>query len=630
MDDSFSCSVRLTQDDWRAYQKECARRVRRLVMRRWIAVLLQVAAVVVATTAFFDLVNVPLQLLSVLAGAVLGLVAVLLYLRVWVAASAPARDGLFYREFRYTLDAEGIRVVRPGIEAITQWPAVRKATSSGEHLYLWIDRLQAHVIPWRELPGATSPAELEAAVERWRGQSMTVAASASAVADPPPAVATEPGGRSWFSGLPRLLALRSAAGLTEAPVRLVWLLGGLALVAWAGVDRLRAGPDALFSAYGAPDIAWYVLMLITVAAALSWYSRPRVTLRSALAALLVVSILLLGLAALFIRIPIPRAVVIIGLAAAGLYSIAFAARMLQSVSGRGQVRAVLSAGLVSLVAWLATTGLYVEPALWYAPDNEVDPDYSVYWEEGESLIFEQPARIEAAVADVVPPEDGAPAVFFLGFAGFGEQRVFAEEIKFASQVLAERYGTAERSVLLLNDRRDLDSEPLATVSSLRYALRALARKMDLDEDILFLALSSHGSEDHLAISHGPLMLDDLTDTVLADALDDAGIKWRVILISACHSGSFIDALRNPNTIVITAAAADRTSFGCSDDRDLTYFGEAFYRDALPGAASLREAFETAVREIVERERREDVEPSHPQAYFGNAIERRLELLSPAP
>ena len=48
-------------------------------------------------------------------------------------------------------------------------------------------------------------------------------------------------------------------------------------------------------------------------------------------------------------------------------------------------------------------------------------------------------------------------------------------------------------------------------------------------------------------------------------------------------------------------AADRSSFGCSDDTDLTYFGEAFYRDALPKGCHLREAFETARAAIKQRE-----------------------------
>jgi hypothetical protein len=122
------------------------------------------------------------------------------------------------------------------------------------------------------------------------------------------------------------------------------------------------------------------------------------------------------------------------------------------------------------------------------------------------------------------------------------------------------------------------------------------------------------------------MLKDLSATDLASALQESGIKWRVIVISACHAGSFIDELHNANTIVITASAAEKTSFGCSDERDLTYFGEAFYRDALPRATSLRKAFEIAAADIIAREKREDIEASDPQAFFGEEIERHLATL----
>ena len=96
------------------------------------------------------------------------------------------------------------------------------------------------------------------------------------------------------------------------------------------------------------------------------------------------------------------------------------------------------------------------------------------------------------------------------------------------------------------------------------------------------------------------------------------------MISACYAGGFIPALQNPDTIVIAAAAADKTSFGCSDDRDLTYFGEAFYRDALPGAASLEDAFARAKAAIAEREKKENEIPSDPQASFGNDLHAVLE------
>jgi len=216
----------------------------------------------------------------------------------------------------------------------------------------------------------------------------------------------------------------------------------------------------------------------------------------------------------------------------------------------------------------------------------------------------------------------------LGFAGVGDEKVFAQEIGLASRVLGERYDMTARTLSLINDARDLERAPLATVSGLKYALRGLASRMNLDQDVLFLSISSHGAKDPaIIVSNSELPLQDLGDDDLADALNESGIKWRVIIISACYAGAFIESLRDPQTIVITASAADRTSFGCSNDRDLTYFGEAFYRDALPTAHSLREAFDTAKTAIAARERREHVDASSPQAFFGTKMEVKLATLS---
>jgi hypothetical protein len=82
-------------------------------------------------------------------------------------------------------------------------------------------------------------------------------------------------------------------------------------------------------------------------------------------------------------------------------------------------------------------------------------------------------------------------VFFLGFAGVASQRVFAEEIKLGEKVVANRFNVGDRQLLLINDRRDRETFPIATVTSLTYALKAIGQKMNPDRDILFLALSSH-------------------------------------------------------------------------------------------------------------------------------------------
>jgi hypothetical protein len=307
-----------------------------------------------------------------------------------------------------------------------------------------------------------------------------------------------------------------------------------------------------------------------------------------------------------------------------IHSSFYLARGLRAFTGESQRRATLT-GIVFLMAfiWL-TDALDVIPDVWAAPEVAEAADGGDSQVDAETVLFEQPRRIDQALAAIRSEDSPSPKAFFLGFAGVGEQKVFAQEIGLASRVLSERYGMENRALSLINDQRDLERAPLASVSGLKYALRGLAGRMNLDRDVLFLVISSHGArEPAIAVSNSDLPLNDMTDEDLAGALSDSGIKWRVIIISACYAGGFIDALRNPRTIVITAAAADRTSFGCSNDRDLTYFGEAFFRDALPEARSLRDAFERAKSAIALRERREHVDASKPQAYFGAELETKL-------
>jgi len=236
----------------------------------------------------------------------------------------------------------------------------------------------------------------------------------------------------------------------------------------------------------------------------------------------------------------------------------------------------------------------------------------------------QRALIDAQVARFSSEPDPRGRVYFLGFAGDGKERGRADRVRFAAKRVGERYGSSMRSVLLLNDRRDLTTWPLASQSSLRYALGEIARVMNRDEDVLFLALSSHGSRDaNISVSNPGMAEEGLGAGTLANLLEESGIRWRVIVVSACFSGTFVKPLADNHTIVITAAAKNRTSFGCSDQRDLTYFGEAFYRDALPHATYLRDAFEAARKDIRQRERDEKFTPSQPQGYFGPLMEEKL-------
>jgi hypothetical protein len=99
-----------------------------------------------------------------------------------------------------------------------------------------------------------------------------------------------------------------------------------------------------------------------------------------------------------------------------------------------------------------------------------------------------------------------------------------------------------------------------------------------------------------------LSLRGLSARDLAALLKETGIRWKVVVVSACYGGGFIDPIKDDRTLVIAAARHDRQSFGCSDENDFTYFCRAFFKDALPQSASFQEAFRSAERSVGEQER----------------------------
>jgi hypothetical protein len=221
-------------------------------------------------------------------------------------------------------------------------------------------------------------------------------------------------------------------------------------------------------------------------------------------------------------------------------------------------------------------------------------------------------------------------VYFVGFAGFGEQKVFRKEAELAQQVFAARYATGGRSLLLVNDIHDRRTYPLATFENLRAVVNAIGRRMHPDRDTLLLMLTSHGNdEDGIAITNGKMPEDALSPQDVRKILDESHIRWRIIIVSACYSGIFIPVLKNDSTLIMTAADAHHSSFGCDDTRDLTYFGEALLRDALPQACSLDQAYADMAGIIRRRETSEEQIHSNPKLFVGPRMAARLPQLDAA-
>src|ERR1700733_9878375 len=93
-------------------------------------------------------------------------------------------------------------------------------------------------------------------------------------------------------------------------------------------------------------------------------------------------------------------------------------------------------------------------------------------EAGPSPLRAPPPQVQrqTLLTSVARMDHGNAAggdVYFVGFAGYGEQRVFRKEAELAQQVFASRFATGNRSLLLVNDIRDRRSYALATFENLR-------------------------------------------------------------------------------------------------------------------------------------------------------------------
>jgi len=72
------------------------------------------------------------------------------------------------------------------------------------------------------------------------------------------------------------------------------------------------------------------------------------------------------------------------------------------------------------------------------------------------------------------------------------------------------------------------------------------------------------------------------------------IKWRVLSVSACYSGVFLDPSSTDSTFIATASIRRTFSFGCADEPrpHLLRRGPSL-KDSIPTTARSDEAFKKA-------------------------------------
>ncbi len=217
-----------------------------------------------------------------------------------------------------------------------------------------------------------------------------------------------------------------------------------------------------------------------------------------------------------------------------------------------------------------------------------------------------------------PHRPGETDVYILSFGLWGPQSVFDSEAKGAARVLETQLGSKGRSIVRSNTKRRSDAMP----RSLLAAAKAAGQALDPAEDVLVLVLTSHGGPEGIGLVAGRRSF-LMTPEDVKTLLDETKAQNRVVIVSACYSGIFARELADERTLVITAAAADRPSFGCRDGAAWTYFGDAFFNKAMRGEYRLDAAFEKARSLVTQREKQEGFDPSNPQMAGGAQVLERL-------
>lgn len=232
-------------------------------------------------------------------------------------------------------------------------------------------------------------------------------------------------------------------------------------------------------------------------------------------------------------------------------------------------------------------------------------------------LLNQGQLLEQALA-AIPQSTAAIELYSLALAGDGKQSVFMREADYVTGMLASRFG-AVGQITLANHRDHLADRLMASRETLSRSVQTLAARSG-PEDLVFIYLTSHGTSEHeLVLDQPRLQLGDLPADELAAVLAPLKGRDKVVVISACYSGGFIPALRDEKTLVMTASRADRVSFGCSEEADFTYFGDALFAQAFNQTDDLQQAFELASRHVAEREIADNYEASQPQMWAPKGV-----------
>ena len=197
-----------------------------------------------------------------------------------------------------------------------------------------------------------------------------------------------------------------------------------------------------------------------------------------------------------------------------------------------------------------------------------------------------------------------------------QSKVFRNDVLLAEKLVKDIDPNA-LMLKLANPARDQSADwPQATLENFALVMSKMA-EVARPRDRVLLLISTHSNPGLLNINAGGKHLPPLTPQILSNALAPLNDVPTLVVLSACYSGAFIEPLKAPNRVLLTATDARRTTFNCQYKGDHTPFAEALFGQAGAENRSVTDWMGEAQKSIAAQERRRKGPASQPRIFVGD-------------
>jgi hypothetical protein len=259
---------------------------------------------------------------------------------------------------------------------------------------------------------------------------------------------------------------------------------------------------------------------------------------------------------------------------------------------RRRVFAVCGGVLLIAPLWFAPFAGPLDP--WWREFDSVQSNRDAMSPASEPVLAAQDFIMDRALDRLDDERPGIADLYFVGFAPDARRPGFVSDVDAAQRVMDERWHTKGRSMVLANSPLTVADRPFATITHLREVLLQIGDLIDTDDDVVMVYLTGSSGADHsLTAVNPPLELVALSPQGLKQLLDAAGIRWRIVVVSTCYAGAWVDALKDDETAVIASSAKDVHGNDCVGGIATSAFGEAFFTEGMRRNDDLRLAFDVA-------------------------------------